>query len=211
MDESEILQLVADGTIDMDEMDDFSNLSDEMQEKVANGELDISQAMNMDDDLKGMIEDGDIDVEDVEDTAPLSTVICTEAEPVPLFAADAFFIVFQNLFDDGNERPQHGPPRRLLALVARRGGLFKNPLDRVAMPAGLAGNLPQTEALDLTHLPDADVLFHRLHLAFPPIALTWENTPQGVFPSLADRFHAVETLSPAVTPAGTILLRDLHP
>ena len=67
MDESEILQLVADGTIDMDEMDDFSNLSDEMQEKVANGELDISQAMNMDDDLKGMIEDGDIDVEDVED------------------------------------------------------------------------------------------------------------------------------------------------
>jgi len=67
MDESEILKLVAEGKIDMDEMDDFRNLSDEMQEKVANGELEISQVENMDEDLKGMIESGDIDVEDVED------------------------------------------------------------------------------------------------------------------------------------------------
>jgi hypothetical protein len=51
MDESEILQLVADGKIDMDEMDDFRNLSDEMQEKVANGELEM----------------GDIEAEDAKD------------------------------------------------------------------------------------------------------------------------------------------------
>jgi hypothetical protein len=67
MDESEILKLVAEGTIDMDEMDDFRNLSEEMQEKVANGELEMGEVENMDDDLKGMVEDGDIDVEDVKD------------------------------------------------------------------------------------------------------------------------------------------------
>ena len=67
MDESEILQLVAEGTIDMDEMDDFRNLSDEMQEQVAKGELEMDQVENMDDDLKGMVEDGDIEAEDVKD------------------------------------------------------------------------------------------------------------------------------------------------
>jgi hypothetical protein len=67
MDESEILQLVADGKIDMDEMDDFRNLSDEMQEKVANGELEMGEVENMDDDLKGMVEDGDIEAEDAKD------------------------------------------------------------------------------------------------------------------------------------------------
>jgi|WetSurSiteA1Bulk_404760.scaffolds.fasta_scaffold546694_2 hypothetical protein len=50
MDESEILQLVADGTIDMDEMDDFRNLSDEMQEKVANEEVEMDEVENMDED-----------------------------------------------------------------------------------------------------------------------------------------------------------------
>jgi len=67
MDESEILKLAAEGTIDMDEMDDFRNLSQEMQEKVANGELEMGEVENMNDDLKGMIESGDIDVEDVKD------------------------------------------------------------------------------------------------------------------------------------------------
>jgi hypothetical protein len=67
MDESEILQLIAEGKIDPDEMDEFRNLSEEMQDKVANGELEMSQVENMDEDLKGMIEDGDIDVEDVKD------------------------------------------------------------------------------------------------------------------------------------------------
>ena len=67
MEESEILKLAAEGTIDIDEMDDFRNLSEEMQDKIANGELEMSQVENMDDDLKSMIEDGDIEVEDVED------------------------------------------------------------------------------------------------------------------------------------------------
>lgn len=67
MDELEILKLVAEGRIDADDMNDFRNLSEELQQKIADGELEMDEVEDMDEDLKGMIEDGDIDVDDVED------------------------------------------------------------------------------------------------------------------------------------------------
>jgi hypothetical protein len=44
MDDEEILQMVADGELDPSEIDDFKDLSDELQEMVVNGELDLDEA-----------------------------------------------------------------------------------------------------------------------------------------------------------------------
>ena len=40
----EILELVKDGTIDVDDIEAFENLDEEIQELVADGELDIDDA-----------------------------------------------------------------------------------------------------------------------------------------------------------------------
>ena len=47
MDDEEILQMVADGELDSSEIEDFKDLSDEMQELVANGDIDIDEAMEL--------------------------------------------------------------------------------------------------------------------------------------------------------------------
>ena len=47
MDDEEILQMVADGELDSSQIDDFKNLSDEMQELVANGDIDIDEALEL--------------------------------------------------------------------------------------------------------------------------------------------------------------------
>ncbi len=47
MDDEEILQMVADGELDSSQIDDFKNLSDEMQELVANGDIDVDEALEL--------------------------------------------------------------------------------------------------------------------------------------------------------------------
>ena len=47
IDDEEILQMVADGELDSSQIDDFKNLSDEMQELVANGDIDIDEALEL--------------------------------------------------------------------------------------------------------------------------------------------------------------------
>lgn len=47
MDDEEILQMVADGELDSSEIEDFKGLSDEVQELVANGDIDIDEAMEL--------------------------------------------------------------------------------------------------------------------------------------------------------------------
>ena len=44
MDDEEILQMVADGELDPSEIDDFKDLSDDLQEMVASGELTVDEA-----------------------------------------------------------------------------------------------------------------------------------------------------------------------
>ncbi len=39
--------MVADGELDSSQIDDFKNLSDEMQELVANGDIDIDEALEL--------------------------------------------------------------------------------------------------------------------------------------------------------------------
>ena len=47
MTSDEILELVKDGTIQPDEVGDFENLDEEVQELVADGELDMSEASDL--------------------------------------------------------------------------------------------------------------------------------------------------------------------
>jgi len=47
MDDEEILQMVADGELDPSEVEDFQNLSDEMKELVANGDIDLDEALEL--------------------------------------------------------------------------------------------------------------------------------------------------------------------
>ena len=47
MDDEKILQLVADGELDPDGIEDFRNLNPEIQELVVNGNLDIDDARNL--------------------------------------------------------------------------------------------------------------------------------------------------------------------
>lgn len=47
MDDEEVLQMVVDGELDPSEVEDFQNLSDEMKELVANGEIDLDEAMEL--------------------------------------------------------------------------------------------------------------------------------------------------------------------
>ncbi|QQR82988.1 hypothetical protein IPJ72_04140 [Candidatus Peregrinibacteria bacterium] len=47
MDDEEILQMVADGELDSSEIEDFKELSDELQELVSNGDIDIDEAMEL--------------------------------------------------------------------------------------------------------------------------------------------------------------------
>lgn len=47
MDSDEILELVKEGVIEPDQIEDFENLDSEVQELVANGDLDISEALDL--------------------------------------------------------------------------------------------------------------------------------------------------------------------
>jgi len=47
MDSDEILELVKGGVIEPDQIEDFENLEPEIQELVANGDLDIDGALNL--------------------------------------------------------------------------------------------------------------------------------------------------------------------
>ncbi|NLE07594.1 MAG: hypothetical protein GX627_03225 [Parcubacteria group bacterium] len=47
MDPEEILELVKNGTIDSDQIEDFENLDSEIQELVAEGDLDINEALDL--------------------------------------------------------------------------------------------------------------------------------------------------------------------
>lgn len=47
MDDEEILQMVADGELDPSEIDDFKDLSDELQELVVNGDIDLDDAIEL--------------------------------------------------------------------------------------------------------------------------------------------------------------------
>jgi len=49
MGDEEILQLVADGELDLSQIDDFSNLSDELQEMVVDGEIELDEALELGD------------------------------------------------------------------------------------------------------------------------------------------------------------------
>lgn len=46
MDDEEILQLVEDGVIDPDDISEFRDLDPELQELVANGDLDMGERIN---------------------------------------------------------------------------------------------------------------------------------------------------------------------
>jgi len=48
MDDEEILDLVAEGELDCDLVDDFRNLDDEIQELVSVGDLSIEEALELD-------------------------------------------------------------------------------------------------------------------------------------------------------------------
>ncbi|MBU6232482.1 hypothetical protein KGP36_07655 [Patescibacteria group bacterium] len=47
MDSDEILELVKDGVIEPDQVEDFQNLDEEIQQLVADGDLDISDAIDV--------------------------------------------------------------------------------------------------------------------------------------------------------------------
>jgi len=47
MDDEDILRMVADGELDASEIDDFKDLSDELQEMVVSGELDLDDAIEL--------------------------------------------------------------------------------------------------------------------------------------------------------------------
>jgi hypothetical protein len=47
MDPSEILELVKDGTIELGEVEDFEALDEEVQQLVADGDLDMSDATGL--------------------------------------------------------------------------------------------------------------------------------------------------------------------
>ena len=48
MDDEEILQMVADGELDADEVEDFKELSDEFQDMVSDGEIELEDAIELD-------------------------------------------------------------------------------------------------------------------------------------------------------------------
>lgn len=47
MDDEDILQLVEEGTIEPDDISEFKNMDDEVQELVADGELDMDEAKDL--------------------------------------------------------------------------------------------------------------------------------------------------------------------
>lgn len=47
MDDEEILQLVADGELDHTEIEDFKELDEEIQDMVVNGEIELDDAMEI--------------------------------------------------------------------------------------------------------------------------------------------------------------------
>ena len=47
MDSDEILELVKEGIIEPDQIEDFENLDPEIQELVAEGDLDINEALDL--------------------------------------------------------------------------------------------------------------------------------------------------------------------
>lgn len=47
MDSDEILELMKEGVIEPDQIEDFENLDSEIQELVANGDLDIDEALDL--------------------------------------------------------------------------------------------------------------------------------------------------------------------
>ena len=47
MDPEEILELVKEGVIEADQIEDFENLDPEIQELVANGDLDMDEATGL--------------------------------------------------------------------------------------------------------------------------------------------------------------------
>ena len=47
MDPEDILELVASGDLEADEIEDFKELSDELQEMVVNGELTLNEAIDI--------------------------------------------------------------------------------------------------------------------------------------------------------------------
>jgi len=48
MDDEEILQLVANGELDPSQIEDFKNLSDELQTMMVDGEIDLEEALEID-------------------------------------------------------------------------------------------------------------------------------------------------------------------
>lgn len=47
MDDEEILQMVVDGELDADEVDDFQDLDDEFQDMVRDGEVTLEEAIEL--------------------------------------------------------------------------------------------------------------------------------------------------------------------
>ncbi len=47
MDSDEILELVKDGVIEPDQVEDFQNLDEEIQQMVADGDLDADEALSL--------------------------------------------------------------------------------------------------------------------------------------------------------------------
>lgn len=47
MDDEEILQMVVDGELDADEVDDFKDLDDEFQDMVSSGEITLDEAREL--------------------------------------------------------------------------------------------------------------------------------------------------------------------
>ncbi len=47
MDSDEILELVKEGVIEPDQIEDFENLDDEIQQLVADGDLDMDEAVDL--------------------------------------------------------------------------------------------------------------------------------------------------------------------
>jgi hypothetical protein len=47
MDPEEILELVKEGTIEPDQIEDFENLDEEVQQLVVDGEIDMDEALDL--------------------------------------------------------------------------------------------------------------------------------------------------------------------
>jgi hypothetical protein len=47
MDPEEILELVTEGTIEPDQIEDFENLDEEVQQLVVDGEIDMDEALDL--------------------------------------------------------------------------------------------------------------------------------------------------------------------